>query len=535
MPDYEDLEAIGDLYARRLIWARRSGWVLATCVGIGVIVAASLTSFRSNTSSDLGQDVTPDANLPPVARPDFTTLETLSVARIRVLDNDEDPDGDEVRLRRIVETVGGVASVRGDVVEFVPSPTAASARVDYEVEDADGATEAGTLSIDIAGGHHDNLFALPDTFPLGQDSVLLPVLQNDSWSDGGAPQLVRVEGVQGGTATIEGDRILFTPELGDADPALSYVVRVEDGSEETARVRFALDQSWARAEPLGEVNPRLADAVDDLGGALALERIGSITIILGPTGVVAVGPDLSVRSVRQFAESDSLPALIGPDADLAISNVDGRDPQLVVLDRSSDQIIRLPASQGAGGPLDGTVDDAGGLLDVFAGFGGAVLALGSDGSLEVVADGASDLEPVDLSIFGTLPEPDAVVAGDTAGRVAAVIDDEIVIVQPDGTASGRIDLASLSTDQDQGITPAVTALVFGMDGELLVSEGTSGRVWRIGDGEVPEVLAGGGADPVDSSSRAQLVDVGQPIDLERWRDDRLLILSADGPEIVAVS
>ncbi|MFN6122677.1 MAG: Ig-like domain-containing protein [Actinomycetes bacterium] len=92
-------------------------------------------------------------NAPPVALNDTVTGEATTTT-IRVLDNDEDPDGGALALvsvSALSPTAAGTLAVSGGTVVYTPASSsyAGTATFTYVVRDPEGATDTGTVTLTI--------------------------------------------------------------------------------------------------------------------------------------------------------------------------------------------------------------------------------------------------------------------------------------------------------------------------------------------------------------------------------------------------
>lgn len=95
--------------------------------------------------------VTVDANRAPTANADSVALLKGGTAEIRVLDNDVDPEGETLRITRIVTQPGkGTATIVGNVVVYrhTPGPVGSDS-FEYEIADPAGNTAVGRVSVAI--------------------------------------------------------------------------------------------------------------------------------------------------------------------------------------------------------------------------------------------------------------------------------------------------------------------------------------------------------------------------------------------------
>lgn len=211
-------------------------------------------------------------NRPPVAVDDATEPQVAGTElSLPVLANDEDPDGDELRIVEVTQD-GATISADGTSVELVMPEE--PVQFTYVVSDGTDTARAA-VSVPLV----DPTLDLP---PIGRlddgievalgESVTIDVLANDEDPEGEDVHVLQVVGVRHGAAVIEGDQVVFTASeagyVGDA--GFSYVVG-DDSDPAVANTTVAS----ARLRITGDVNtaPTFGERVVELpqGGERTLD------------------------------------------------------------------------------------------------------------------------------------------------------------------------------------------------------------------------------------------------------------------------
>lgn len=93
--------------------------------------------------------VGPVPNGAPVAAPDAVSVRTGGTVRVKVLANDSDPDGDQLRLAKVGKPRKGKARRAGSTLVYTAPKSTGTVRISYTVTDARGASATGTLTVTI--------------------------------------------------------------------------------------------------------------------------------------------------------------------------------------------------------------------------------------------------------------------------------------------------------------------------------------------------------------------------------------------------
>ena len=188
-----------------------------------------------------------DVNEHPLARDDTLSADEDWKARAEVLDNDDDPDrGDRIRVVAVGAPAHGQAEVvdAGAAVQYAPDPNYHGPdRFTYVVADEDGLADTATVEVTVTPVN-DAPEATDDQATTPEDqSIDIPVLDNDSDIDGDPLHVRSVSPAEHGTAevTADGANVSYVPDPNYHGPdRFTYVVADEDGLADTATVEVTV-------------------------------------------------------------------------------------------------------------------------------------------------------------------------------------------------------------------------------------------------------------------------------------------------------
>ncbi|WP_454851511.1 Ig-like domain-containing protein [Promicromonospora soli] len=197
----------------------------------------------------VGIATTPASNQAPQATDDETTVRPGRTVAVAALDNDSDPDGDQIGL--VAKGFEGTDDVKpkavgDDVVVTAPREEGAYSFF-YGIQDSYKARASGAITVNadedaplLHPVAHDDVVTADDVE--GASSVTVKVLENDVDPDGVAADLdVTVdEGVEGVTIT---ESKAIEVQLTESARVITYTVTDMDGLEAKAFVRVPGDQS----------------------------------------------------------------------------------------------------------------------------------------------------------------------------------------------------------------------------------------------------------------------------------------------------
>ncbi|MGB3402776.1 MAG: Ig-like domain-containing protein [Microcoleaceae cyanobacterium] len=205
----------------------------------------------------------------PVAVDDEVTVPANAILNVKVLNNDTDPDGDPLNLLEFDSTSnnGGTVTLDGDTLLYIPA--ADFTGVDtftYTISDGKGGTDTATVTItvtEVIPFTPSPVVAEPSTPPTPQPetnsapmamddnqtliadtNVTIDVLGNDSDPDGDSFSLDQFDAVSanGGTVTLEGDQLVYTPAAGfEGTDTFTYTIVDSNGETGTATVTLSVE------------------------------------------------------------------------------------------------------------------------------------------------------------------------------------------------------------------------------------------------------------------------------------------------------
>ncbi|WP_193767626.1 Ig-like domain-containing protein [Halorientalis pallida] len=182
----------------------------------------------------------------PTANDDSDSTDEDTSATVDVVANDNDPEGDALDVSAITNGPShGSAQITGgsdDQIQFDPgADRTADVSITYEVDDGNGGTDTGTLSITV-NPVNDTPTAADDSDSTNEDtSATVDVVANDNDVDGDALDVTAItNGPSHGTAQITGasnDRIQFDPGTDETgDVTITYEVGDGNGGTDTAKL-----------------------------------------------------------------------------------------------------------------------------------------------------------------------------------------------------------------------------------------------------------------------------------------------------------
>ena len=183
-------------------------------------------------------------NRPPVAQNDaYTVDQNSSNNSLNVLANDSDPDGDTLSIASVGTPAHGSASVAGNRVNYTPANGyAGTDSFTYSIADGKGGTASATVTITVAAvAVNRPPVAQNDAYTVARDSSgnNLNVLANDSDPDGDTLTITSVSTPAHGSASISGNRVLYTPAAGYSG-ADSFTYTIADGNGGTASASVSI-------------------------------------------------------------------------------------------------------------------------------------------------------------------------------------------------------------------------------------------------------------------------------------------------------
>ncbi len=203
-----------------------------------VDVLYSISDSRGGIDSGTLRVTINALNDAPVARNDTaTTLEDHPVT-INVLANDSDVDSANLSISQASATNGSVIVNSSNTLSFVPATDIfGSAVINYSISDENGASDSAQVLVSILSAN-DAPIARNDNASTTEDiGLTINVLANDSDVDGDSLSLESVTANSGGTATLVGNQVRYSPTLNFSGTAeLAYTVSDGQGGTDAATV-----------------------------------------------------------------------------------------------------------------------------------------------------------------------------------------------------------------------------------------------------------------------------------------------------------
>ena len=210
-------------------------------------------SYRTKKKENVSVTRSPKqyTNRFPIAQNDTATVTAGTAVTIAVLANDTDPDGDPLALTAVAPPAHGTASIAGSTIVYAPAPGfSGTDTFAYTVGDGHGGSANANVSVTVGAAPNSPPAAVPDNAntTYGQP-VSIDVLDNDSDPDGNTLTIANVtQPSAGGTVTISGGRVVFTPALGFSGVVrFTYTIDDGRGGTSTAQVTVVVSAAPNRA------------------------------------------------------------------------------------------------------------------------------------------------------------------------------------------------------------------------------------------------------------------------------------------------
>lgn len=223
----------------------------------------NVEQFQFNDGTIALENLNIENSAPTLTKDTAETMEEqpITITAASLLQNDQDFDGDSLTITGISNVKHGSAELQpnGDII-FTPAINFHGvARFDYQVSDGVNPPVSSRIHITVENTD-DAPFARPDALPLyvgaATEITAEKLLGNDLEFDGDALQIVAVNALAGGTATLNGDgNVIFTPTGAVGDfVSVTYTVSDENGNQSTT----AFTGTLAERQPLTAIDDQFA-------------------------------------------------------------------------------------------------------------------------------------------------------------------------------------------------------------------------------------------------------------------------------------
>ncbi len=182
---------------------------------------------------------------PTAVDDNYPIIQNTSDNALSVLNNDSDPEDDDLTIIEVTSPLHGSAYIDGNVIRYTPMHDYfGSDSFSYTIDDGYGDQDQASVTINISRLNVDPI-AADDNYEVesGSSDNVLPVLENDTDEDGNTLTISSTTLPTNGTVVINGDVILYTPaaEFIGADQ-FSYTINDGFGGEDTAEVTITIRQ-----------------------------------------------------------------------------------------------------------------------------------------------------------------------------------------------------------------------------------------------------------------------------------------------------
>jgi len=174
----------------------------------------------------------PPVNQPPVANNDTASTPINTSVLINVRANDTDPDGDPLTVTAVTQPSNGTAVIESNNVRYTPAANFTGVNTfGYTISDGQGHTASATVTVTVTAPVNNPPIANADNAAAAQgQSILIPVLANDSDPDGDPLTIVSVTQPSKGSVSIMGSQVQFVaPNPWRGNGHTSFIYTISDG------------------------------------------------------------------------------------------------------------------------------------------------------------------------------------------------------------------------------------------------------------------------------------------------------------------
>jgi hypothetical protein len=197
--------------------------------------------------------------------------------------NDTDVDADTLTVSAVSNPQGGTVALDAGEITFTPAGDLCgddAASFDYTVEDGNGGTDTGTVTIDL-GCVNDAPVAVDDTATVDENSAAADhdVVANDTDVDGDELTLESVDvDPAEGTATIVGNKVQFTPAADFTGTATVTYVVTDGTDDDTGELVITVNPVGP-----GDVDPPVVGAIGFSLGTGRIDQTGPLKVTWSAT------------------------------------------------------------------------------------------------------------------------------------------------------------------------------------------------------------------------------------------------------------
>ena len=304
----------------------------------------------TNTSNTATVTITLAANTTPVAVDDMYTIasdQTLTVLQPGITGNDTDADGDNLIVVNpgslTPSTAGTLTVLTNGAVVFQPTAGfTGPATFTYQVTDGTATSNTATVTINVTAAGTGAIDAVDDTFTVQQDTTtLLNVLGNDTVPSNSTATITAVgTPSNGGTATVQGNQISYTPAAGfTGTETFTYTVSNGTGGTDTATVTVTVTPTGVTPNPTpagrGTLPVLVVGGGNNTQALVFNSNTGTGQLPATPTSTPSPFGNLgtNVRVAAGDVDGDGIADTIvvtGPGTTIRVSVISGKDGSVLV-------------------------------------------------------------------------------------------------------------------------------------------------------------------------------------------------------------
>ena len=463
-----------------------------------------------------------DENADPVALDDVAEVPEDGSVTIPVLDNDSDPDGDTLTITSASAPNGDVVINDDGTLTYTPNPDYNGPdEITYVISDGNGGTDTATVTVDVTPVN-DPPIAVDDPEQVldGGETIVIPVLANDSDPDGDPLTITEASAPNGDVVINDDGTLSYTPAPGYQGPdEITYTITDGNGEFSSAIVPIIVedgtpivgDDVATTPEDTPVTIPVLDNDSDPTGQPL------TITTATAPNGTVAINDDgtLTYTPNPDYNGPDEITYTVtDPDGNeatgvVAVEVTPVNDPPVAV----DDPVVELTSGESVVIPVLGNDSDPDDdpLTITTASAPNGTVTVNDDGTLTYTPDpgyvgpdeityeitdgnGGFDEAIVPIVVSETPRTPD----GTVLGTIGDDLIDESYLGDPEG------DLV----DGNDAILPGDTGnddLILGLDGfdTILAGDGDDEVYGGIDD---DSILGGIGNDIIYGGDQNDTID-----------------------------
>ncbi|MEX0311959.1 MAG: tandem-95 repeat protein, partial [Tateyamaria sp.] len=197
----------------------------------------------SLTFTEIEEVIGDQVNQGPDAVDDTATTDEDTPVTIDVLDNDTDPDGDDLRVTEASSPNGDVTINSDGTLTFTPDENFnGSTTISYTITDDEGGFSSATVTVTV-NPVNDAPVAADDTETTPFNTAVdIPVLDNDTDVDGDDLRVTEATSPDGDVVINSDGTLTFTPNDGfEGDAIINYTITDDQGGFDDAQVTVTVE------------------------------------------------------------------------------------------------------------------------------------------------------------------------------------------------------------------------------------------------------------------------------------------------------